>query len=319
MGYSGETKDTVDTFETKQIEKLESEIKINKIKEYTKVFLMISSFIMIVGAYAFIALDKGIISTDMNIPEKSIAVIDFNKPVTVSYVNMIINKLEDFKKNDNVKEILFIMNCPGGSPSASEELSVYLSNYTKEKKIIMYIEEMSASGGYYIASSVKPLLANKNAIVGSIGVIMNKYSFEEISKKIGVKEDFVTAGKYKVPASLLKSTTEKDREYLSNNLLQPVYRNFLEVVATNRDLNETEMNNLAEGRIFIANTENGLKLVDKITNLYTIKKELKEKYNDTEENPLIFFNAIPKKKKFNLLNIDLDLPSFKTQSSNVLY
>jgi protease-4 len=301
-----------------QIEKLESEIKINKIKEYSKITIMISFFVFFIFGYTYIALQKGIIS-NFEIPDNSIAVINFNKQVTVKYVNQVIDKLEIIKTNDKVKEVLFIMNCPGGSPSASEELSVYLKNYTKHKNVIMYIEEMAASGGYYIASSIKPLLANKNAIVGSIGVIMNKYSLEEVSKKIGIKEDFVTAGKYKVPASLLKTTTKEDRKYLSNNLLQPVYKNFLNTVSENRGINLKNMKDLAEGRIFIANTHNGMKLVDKITNLYDIKFKLKEKYKNSKENKLIFFNLIEDKKKFNFLNISLDLPKFSKTNSNILF
>lgn len=68
----------------------------------------------------------------------------------------------------------------------------------------MYIESVAASGGYYIASAIKPLKANKNAIVGSIGVIIQHYSLEELSKKIGIEEDNVAYGEYKQPISLFK-------------------------------------------------------------------------------------------------------------------
>lgn len=306
-------------YKNTQINKLESEIKINKIKEYTKIFLMISSFLLIIIGYSYVALQNGIISTKLNVPDKSIAVVNFNEPVTLKYVNKVISQLEMIKDNKEVKEILFIMNCPGGSPAASDELSVYLKNYTKVKKVNMYIQEMAASGGYYIASSISPILSNQNAIVGSIGVIMNKYSLEDLSKIIGVKEDFVTAGKYKVPASLLKTTTKEDRKYLSNNLLQPVYNNFLNVVKTNRNISDNDISNYAEGRIFIANTKEGLILVDEITNLYSIKEKLKKQYNDSDLEPLNFFELITKDKDFNLLGVEFKIPELNQETSNILY
>ncbi len=123
------------------------------------------------------------------------------------------------------------MNSPGGSPTASEELSEYLKDFQKDKNITMYIQSIGASGGYYIASAIKPLYANKNAIVGSIGVVMPHYNLKELAKKIGVEEDYLMAGKFKKPISLLEKIDKENREYITKHLLEPTYQNFIESVA----------------------------------------------------------------------------------------
>lgn len=213
-----------------------------------------------------------------------IGVINFNKQITSESIKETINLLEEAKKQENIKEILFIMNSPGGSPAASEELSEYLKEINKNKKITMYIESVAASGGYYIASAIKPLKANKNAIVGSIGVIIQHYSLEELSKKIGIEEDNVAYGEYKQPISLFKPIDEKSKKYLEENLLSPMYENFINSIVENRNVKKEIIEEHAEGKIYLANDERikGI-LIDEITNLYKVKEEISKKYNNEIE------------------------------------
>lgn len=210
---------------------------------------------------------------------KTVAVINFNEEITSQYVTKTVAKLDELAFNDDIKEILFIMNSPGGSPSASEELSAYLKQFIKVKPITMYVEGVAASGGYYIASAIKPLYSNKNAIVGSIGVIMPHYSFQDLAEFVGVKEDYIAAGKFKKPMSMFKDVDQETKEYIQASLLQPTYRNFIAAVAENRNLPVETIEKFAEGQIYVANNESikGI-LVDEISTLIGVKHKLNEKY-----------------------------------------
>jgi len=291
--------------------KLRWEIKSSKIK--TTMFLL-ALFAEIVILY-FVAKSYGLIE-DSVVLGKKIAVIDFNKEVTQTYVNTIIKSLEKAKKDKDYKEVLFIMNSPGGSPTASDELSEYLKDYQTHKPLTMYIQGIAASGGYYIASAIKPLYSNKNAIVGSIGVIMPHYNFGELAQKIGIEEDDLSAGEFKKPISFFKKLQPKEKAYLKKQILTPMYNNFIAAVALNRELNITEVEKYAEGKVYMANNPDIQNiLIDKIISLITLKNRIKKRYN----NSISFVNILPKdpigllgsKIEFNL-NLDKNLmPTLK--------
>jgi len=229
-----------------------------------------------------------------DIPQgNKIAVIDFNQPITQAYVNKVVKSLEKVKKDKEFLEVLFIMNSPGGSPTASEELSEYLKDYTKEKHIHMYVQGIAASGGYYIASAIKPLIANKNALVGSIGVIMPHYNIGKLAQTIGIEEDDLSAGEFKKPVSLFRKLTEEEKTYLKAQILTPTYNNFIASVADNREVNVSDIIPYTEGKIYIAN-DPSIKdiLVDEILVLHRLKARIEKK----QTQKISFVNAMPSEK-----------------------
>lgn len=263
-----------------EIKKLKKEISFQEVK-VLGVYIFLFFELLILAT--ILAKYNGLSYLDLK-EQNKVAVITLDKEITSETTQEIIEKLDKAKKDKSYKEILFIMNSPGGSPSASEEISEYLKEINQEKKITMYIEGMAASGGYYIASSIKPLKANKNAIVGSIGVIMTHYNAGELAKKIGVVEDNLSAGEYKQPISMFKEIDSKNKEYLKDRLLTPMYNNFVESMAVNRNKTKEEILKVAEGQVFLANDERikGV-LIDEITNLYKVKKEIENSYKEKIE------------------------------------
>ena len=275
-----------------QIKALKKQIFISNLKAWIIGVILIAELLFIGLYFAKSGLLGGVTTAG-----KKVAVIRYNKEVTEDYTSKIMEQMDRLKKDKNYKEILFVMASPGGSPTASEELSEYLKAYQKEKPITMYIESIAASGGYYIASAIRPLIANKNAIVGSIGVIMPHYNLGELAKKVGVTEDYLAAGKYKKPISMFKEIDEESRKYMTEHLLKPTYENFINAVAANRGVSREKLLPFTEGRIYIANAPEikGI-LVDKISSLYKIKKELREKYSDK-----IHFVKVKTEKKYPFL------------------
>jgi protease-4 len=218
----------------------------------------------------------------------------------VDYINKLIAKMDKLKKDKNCKEYLLIFNTPGGSPSASDEFNAYLKFLNKTKKVNVYVESMAASGGYYIISAIKPIIANKNAVVGSIGVIMPHYVIGKLAKKIGVEEDDITVGKYKKPISLFKKATPDEKKYLMQNLLMPTYENFLKTVANDRNISLKKLKEYADGKIFLATKVKGI-LIDKISTLIEVKENIKKRYKNVK-----FVNISLEKKKFPYFNVKLD-------------
>ena len=281
-----------------------------------KTYMFIVAIVAEIGIFYYMAKSYGLIEDSIPSGNK-IAVIDFKEQVTQEYVNKIIKSMDKVKKNKEYEEVLFIMNSPGGSPTASEELSEYLKAYNKSKPITMYIQGIAASGGYYIASAIKPLYSNKNAIVGSIGVIMPHYNLGKLADKIGIEEDDLSAGKFKKPISMFKKIQKDDKEYLKKQILTPMYNNFVESVAQNRELNVSEVLPYAEGKIYMANNKeiDGI-LVDKIIVLSSLKQQIR----DEKKHKITFVNVMPKtpmgifgkgKVELNLNLGDLVTPTFK--------
>ena len=280
-------------------EKLNREIKIFKLREIKEKIVIFGISLIIIAELVFLimAFKTTFIKKVVNKPY--IAVLNINKTITISYIDKLMNKMDSLVKDKNCKEFLLIFNTPGGSPSASDEFNAYLKEINKKKKVNVYVESMAASGGYYIISAIKPIIANKNAIVGSIGVIMPHFVLKKLADKIGIEEDSLTIGKYKEPVSYFRKFSKEDKEYLKTHLLLPTYENFLKTVAKDRNISVEKLKKYADGKIYIATLVKGI-LVDKISNLVDVKKELRKKYKNIE-----FVNISLEKRKVPFFNIKL--------------
>jgi protease-4 len=285
-----------------QIKELKKRIFIQNLKAWIIGIILIAEIIFI-GAY----FSKSGLFGEPVVGDKNVAVIHFDELITEKYTTRVMEKMDKIRKDKSYKEVLFVMGSPGGSPTASEELSEYLKEYNKDKNITMYIGSIAASGGYYIASSIKPLYANKNAIVGSIGVIMPHYNLGELAQKVGIEEDNLAAGKYKQPISLFKKVEGEEKEYIEKHLLLPTYHNFINAVVANRGIEKEKLLPFTEGKIYIAN-EPEIKgiLVDEITSLYQLKQKIRKRV-DKEKTKFVTVELQDKPSLFPQVKVDLGI------------
>ena len=272
-----------------ELKALRRQIFVSNLKAWIIGIILLVEIILIVSF-----LKESNVLGEKSLGKNKIAVIHYNKEVTEEFTTTVMEKMDEIRDDNSFKSVLFIMGSPGGSPTASEELSEYLKEFQKDKNITMYVDSIAASGGYYIASAIKPLIANKNAIVGSIGVIMPHYNLGELAKKVGVEEDFMAAGEFKKPISFFAKIDNKNKRYMTEHLLKPTYENFVASVAKNRGLTKEQVLKVADGKIYVANVPEikGV-LVDKISSLYKVKKMIRQNYGN----------------KVNFINIDLDKES----------
>jgi protease-4 len=284
-----------------EIKSLKRQIFVSNLKAWIVGIILLAE-ILFIGSL----LKRSGLFDEVSIAPNKVAVIRYNKEVTEEYTATVMEKMDKILEDKSFKSVLFIMGSPGGSPTASEELSEYLKAFQQEKNVTMYVESIAASGGYYIASAIKPLIANKNAIVGSIWVIMPHYNLGELAKKVGVEEDYMAAGKFKKPISLFAKIDEENRKYMTDHLLKPTYNNFVSSVAKNRGLSKEQILAVADGKIFVANLPEiqGI-LVDEISSLYQVKKKIRERY--TGKVDFVNVNLDKKESFFPAVKLDLGL------------
>jgi protease-4 len=274
--------------------------------EATFIFTLLSKNGLIGSKEESIKVYETTLSKNEEINNK-IIILDLDEEITMKTYHKMEKFLEKVKLDEEVKEIVITFNTPGGSPVASEEISEYLKNY--EKPLTAYIQTSAASGGYYIASALNKIIANPNAIVGSIGVILPKYNLQGLANKIGVEEDNIEMGKYKAPISLLKPTTEEGKQYIIDNLMKPTYEVFLQRVSENRNIPLKELREkYAEGKIWSAShPEIKGKLIDELNSMIGLKKELNKKYNEG-----VIFNHFSTNELYetkNLLDLKMNIES----------
>lgn len=194
--------------------------------------------------------------------------------------------LEFLSKQSNVKGIIFEINSPGGSASASEEIYQLILNFKKNAKIpiIMYCHEIVASGGYYISQAADAIMANPNALIGSVGVISIFFSAQKlIETKLEINTVVIKSGKFKDTGSLFRKMSEEEVKYWENIIMQS-YDNFINVVSTGRKISKDDVRTIADGKLFIAKDALQYRLIDKIgtlqdaINLVSKMASLKNKY-----------------------------------------
>ena len=110
-----------------------------------------------------------------------------------SNTQKLLEKAFEFEK---AKAIAIKINSPGGSPVQSHLIYNFIRQQAKKnkKKVIVFAEDVAASGGYLIACAGDEIYANSSSIIGSIGVIYSSFGFTELIKKIGVERRVHTAG-----------------------------------------------------------------------------------------------------------------------------
>src|ERR1700689_744225 len=99
----------------------------------------------------------------------------------------------------NAKAVALVINSPGGSPVQSRQIYLRIRQLAAEKKlpVLVFVEDVAASGGYMIACAGDEIFCDPSSILGSIGVVGGSFGFQELIKRIGVERRLYTAGEHK--------------------------------------------------------------------------------------------------------------------------
>ena len=209
-----------------------------------------------------------------------------------------INELQNDKNNCGT--ILFI-NSPGGSVYESDEVYLALKKYAEEKTLWAYFGQTAASGGYYIACSAEKIIANRNTLTGSIGVIAGQsFDLTEFMSKHGIKMNTITAGKNKNMLNIDQPLTPEQREIMQS-VADECYNQFTQIVADGRNLPLETVKNLADGRIYTAQQALQNKLIDEILTYEEAKTQMNENFPDLKNLKFSEFRYTKEKNFYNFI------------------
>ncbi|MGI9395434.1 MAG: S49 family peptidase [Boseongicola sp.] len=171
--------------------------------------------------------------------------------------------------------IALAINSPGGSPSQSSLISARIRRLADEKgvKVYAFVEDVAASGGYYIAAAADEIWVDPHSIVGSIGVISSGFGFNELIERYGVERRVYTAGKSKSMLDPFRPENPEDVARLKV-LQEHIHEGFIEHVRQRRGERLNKEMELFNGDIWVGSKALESGLIDGVGHLVPKMKEL---------------------------------------------
>lgn len=196
--------------------------------------------------------------------------------LTLESMNKQIEKAFKFSK---LKAVCLIINSPGGSPVQSEFIAKRIIDLSKEKKVPVYsfVEDVAASGGYWLACAGEEIYVSKSSIVGSIGVISSGFGFQEAISKLGIERRVYTQGNNKSVMDPFVKEKKEDVKIISR-IQRDIHEHFIDYVKSRRKSRLTQNDDiLFNGEFWSGQTALEFGLVDGVSDLYNF---VKKKFGD---------------------------------------
>src|SRR5438552_14628548 len=181
--------------------------------------------------------------------------------LTRSY-NDRVEALERLEKSRAAAVIVHI-NSPGGTTAGSEQLYDSLVSLKAKKPVVVVVEGLAASGGYIAAIAADQIIARQSSLVCSIGVLFQFPNFSELLKTIGVKVEEVKSSPLKAAPNGFEPTSQEARDAL-DALVKDSYAWFKGLVKERRGMDDTQLEKIADGRVFTGHQAIDLKLIDEL-------------------------------------------------------
>ena len=221
-------------------------------------------------------------------------------------------------KNVNSVGVILRINSPGGSPVQSSLIHNEIQRLKKEfpeKKIVAVVEDVAASGGYFIAAATDQIFVNKSSLVGSIGVVYNGFGFVDLLKQIGVERRLMVSGEKKVLLDPFLPSGEKAKNMMQE-IMDDLHKHFIDAVKSGRGSTLLDDPDIFSGRVFTGEESLDLGLSDDYGSVRSVAEDffgqpLLIHYAD-EENLL-------EKLKNNLVNVGIEtVKSYVKDSTDLI-
>lgn len=159
--------------------------------------------------------------------------------------------------------VILSIDSPGGTVTGSEQLYDALRRLAEKKPIVAVVDGMAASGAYIAALGADHIIAQRNALVGSVGVIYQYPNFTELLKTLGVSVEDIKSSPLKASPNPYTPTTPEARAAV-DALVVDSYDWFKNLVATRRKLSDAQLASVTDGRVFTGHLGLELQLVDEL-------------------------------------------------------
>ena len=199
----------------------------------------------------------------------------------------LISQLRDAKHRRRVRAIVLRINSPGGSTLASDLIWREIRLADQKKPVIITFGNVAASGGYYVATAARRILANPSTLTGSIGVIGGKFNIEQLLSKIGITTDAVEKGARSGYASATRPFSRDEAQTMQGQMRDFYEDLFLPKVAASRSRSIGEIRRLAEGRVWTGAQAHFNGLIDAIGGLDEALRMARELTELTEKKSRI--------------------------------
>lgn len=172
-----------------------------------------------------------------------------------------LKKLEHVGENRSVSGVVLRVNSPGGGVVESDEIHDKIVEIREEHNKPVYVSmgNTAASGGYYVSAPANKIVAHSATLTGSIGVIMQSYNFTELADKLGIDMNTIKSGEFKDIMSSTRKMTDEERDILQT-MIDDMYADFVQVIVDGRDMSESKVRELGDGRVYTGQqaADNGL-------------------------------------------------------------
>ena len=175
-------------------------------------------------------------------------------------------EIDKIRKDKTVKAVVLRVNSPGGSVVASEKIRTALKLLMDEKPLVASYGNYAASGGYWISAGTQKIYSDATCLTGSIGVFSMIPEFSKTAGKVGVNLVTVGSNKHSDMYSLMRPFDAEETASMQA-YIEDVYGRFVGLVAAGRSLEPQQVDDMAQGRVWVGTDALGLGLVDEIGGL----------------------------------------------------
>ncbi len=169
--------------------------------------------------------------------------------------------LERVGNDSSIKAAIIRINSPGGEVVASDDMWRAMNQLKAKKPVVISMADEAASGGYYMAMTGSPIVAYPGTITGSIGVVFGKPNLHGLYDKLGITKDTVSRGKFALIDSDYSSLTPEETAKLKEGI-DATYDDFLDKVSTSRKKPVSDIETVAQGRVWLGDQAKQRGLVD---------------------------------------------------------
>lgn len=238
-------------------------------------------FKFLIFAYLFILLfvAMGWMGKKERSQDKHTALVEVNGVIasgSQASADIVMQGLADAFKDKHTQGVILRINSPGGSPVQAGYINDEIRRLrAKHPEIPLYavVEDVCASGGYYVAVAADKIYVNKASMIGSIGVLMNGFGFTGTMEKLGVERRLLAAGENKGFLDPFSPLSESQKEF-AQKMLGEIHDQFIDVVRKGRGKRLKETPDMFSGLVWVGQKSIELGLADAIGSMEQVARDV---------------------------------------------